>query len=446
MSIFKKAWKKVKKVGEDIGKTVKDIGKTVWEISPHGRVAGAISDISKGKSFGEILEKRVIKGTPIGLIYNVGRGVVENKPILEVIGTGLKDIGLINLQQSLLGGIFGGFGGIGRGLLGLSGLQILGGEALTKIGSKKEAGSGEEAKAGIGIPTFPTIDIRLPDYSEALKRLEERGREIYEAERGRILEDLSKMRGLTYEDLSKMRETALSDISKMRETALSDISKMRETALSDISKMRELTYSDLNKLLGMDVWEKPIEQATEIARREAMRFMDVAGLGGLGAAPLLMSEIVQKATQPLFVEKARGQQALMEMAQRGLQEIGLTGLRGLQEIGLTGLRGLQEIGLTGLRGLQEIGLTGLRGLQEQNILAQRGLQELGAGFTEYMFGLPFKTFDQALKEAGFKYGTALELFRAQLEPYKLILGTQSQEVPPPSFFEDIGTFLSGFLG
>jgi hypothetical protein len=367
MSIFKKAWKTVKKVGEDIGKTVKDIGKTVWEISPHGRVAGAISDISKGKKFGKIVEERVLKGTPVGLIYNVGKGIVENKPILEVIGTGLKDIGLINLQQSLLGGIFGGFGGIGRGLLGelgLSGLQILGGEALAKIGSKK--GAGKEAKAeagagtgaGIGIPNFHTIDIRLPDYSEALKKLEERGKGIYETERGRILEDLSKI--------------------------------------------RELTYSDLNKLLGMDVWEQPIRQAEEIGRREAMRFMDVAGLGGLGAAPLLMSEIVQKATQPLLVEKARGQQALMEMAQRGL---------------------LEQIGL-----------------------AQRGLQDLGAGFTEYMLGLPFRTFEQALKEAGFKYGTALELFRAQLEPYKLILGTESREVPPPSFFEDIGTFLSGFLG
>jgi hypothetical protein len=340
-------WKKIKKAGEKIGKTVKDIGKTVWEVSPHGRVVGAIQDISKGKKFGKIVEERVLKGTPIGLIYDVGKGVAENKPILEVLGTGLKDIGLINLQQSLLGGIFGGVGGGLLGELGLSGLQILGGEALTKIGSKKGegkeagAGKGKEAGAGgrgIGIPTFPTIDIRLPDYSEALKKLEERGKGIYETERGRILEDLSKM-----------RETSLSDIGRMRELTYTDIGKMRETSLSDIGRMRELTYSDLNKLLGMDVWDQPIRQAEEIGRREAMRFMDVAGLGGLGAAPLLMSEIVQKATQPLLVEKARGQQALMEMAQRGLQEIGLTGLRGLQEIGLTGLRGLQEIGLNRIK-------------------------------------------------------------------------------------------------
>jgi hypothetical protein len=361
-------WKKIKKAGEKIGKTVKDIGKTVWEVSPHGRVVGAIQDISKGKKFGKIVEERVLKGTPIGLIYDVGKGVAENKPILEVLGTGLKDIGLINLQQSLLGGIFGGVGGVGRGLLGelgLSGLQILGGEALTKIGSKKGegkeagAGKGKEAGAGgIGIPTFPTIDIRLPDYSEALKKLEERGKGIYETERGRILEDLSRM--------------------------------------------RELTYSDLNRLLGMDVWEQPIRQAEEIGRREAMRFMDVAGLGGLGAAPLLMSEIVQKATQPLLVEKARGQQAIMEMAQRGLLD--------------------------------------------QIALGQRGLQELGAGFTDYMLELPFRTFEQALREAQFKYGTALGLFKAQLEPYEMILRTESREVPPPSFFEDVGTFLSGLLG
>ena len=404
MSILKKAWKTIKKVGEDIGEKVKDIAKTVWEVSPPGRVVGAISDISKGEKFGKIVEERVLKGTPVGLIYNVGKGIVENKPILEVVGTAIKDIGLINLQKSLLGGIFGGIGGRGilgglgggglLGGLGLSGLQILGGEALTKIGTKigTETKAGEEAKAGgeIGLPTFSTIDIRLPDYSDALKRLEERGRGIYETERGRILEDLARM--------------------------------------------RELTYSDLNKLLGMDVWEQPIQQATEIARREAMRFMDVAGLGGLGAAPLLMSEIVQKATQPLLVEKARGQQALIEMAQRGLQEIGLTGLRGLQEIGLTGLRGLQEIGLTGLRGLQE-----------QTILAQRGLQDLGAGFTEYMYGLPFKTFDQALKEAQFKYSTAFRLFDLQLEPYRIILGAQSRYTPPPGFFEDFATFISGML-
>ena len=207
------------------------------------------------------------------------------------------------------------------------------------------------------LPSFQLVDIRLPDYSEVLKKLEERGKGIYETERGRILEDLARM--------------------------------------------RELTFSDLNKLLGMDVWEKPIQQATEIARREAMRFMDVAGLGGLGAAPLLMSEIVQKATQPLLVEKARGQQALMEMAQRGLLE--------------------------------------------QIALAQRGLQDLGAGFTEYMYGLPFKTFDQALKEAQFKYSTAFRLFDLQLEPYRIILGAQSRYVPPPGFFEDLATFISGML-
>ena len=365
MSILKKAWKTIKKVGEDIGEKVKDIAKTVWEVSPHGRVVGAISDILKGKKFGKIVEERVLKGTPVGLIYNVGKGIVENKPILEVIGTAIKDIGLINLQKSLFGGIFGGVGGggilgeLGRGeLLGglaLSGLQILGGEALRKIGTETKAE--EEAKAGIVLPTFSTIDIRLPDYSEALKMLEERGKGIYETERGRILEDLARM--------------------------------------------RELTYSDLNKLLGMDVWEKPIEQATEIARREAMRFMDVAGLGGLGAAPLLMSEIVQKATQPLLVEKARGQQALMEMAQKGL---------------------LEQIGL-----------------------AQRGLQDLVAGFTEYMYGLPFTTFEQALKEAKFKYDTALRLFEAQLEPYRWILGAESRYVPPPGFFEDLATFISGMF-
>jgi DNA-binding transcriptional ArsR family regulator len=202
-----------------------------------------------------------------------------------------------------------------------------------------------------------TIDIRLPDYSEVLKKLEERGKGIYETERRRILEDLSKM--------------------------------------------RELTYSDLNKLLGMDVWDQPIRQAEEIGRREAMRFMDVAGLGGLGAAPLLMSEIVQKFTQPLLVEKARGQQALMEMAQRGLLD--------------------------------------------QIALGQRGLQELGKGFTEYMYGLPFETFKQALKEAQFKYSTAFRLFDAQLEPYRIILGAQSRYTPPPGFIEDIATYFSAIL-
>jgi len=214
--------------------------------------------------------------------------------------------------------------------------------------------SGSTSGLGTGLGT---IDIRLPDYSEVLKKLEERGKGIYETERGRILEDLARM--------------------------------------------RELTFSDLNKLLGMDVWEQPIQQATEIARREAMRFMDVAGLGGLGVAPLLMSEIVQKATQPLLVEKARGQQALMEMAQRGLLE--------------------------------------------QIALAQRGLQDLGAGFTEYMYGLPFKTFDQALKEAQFKYSTAFRLFDLQLEPYRIILGAQSRYTPPPGFFEDLATYISTIL-
>jgi hypothetical protein len=252
--------------------------------------------------------------------------------------------------------------------------------------------------ASLQSPPKDLMDIRLPDYSEVLKKLEERGKGIYEEERRRILEDLSKMRELTY----------------------SDLSKMRKTALSDIASMRELTYSDLNKLLGMDVWEQPIRQAEEIGRREAMRFMDVAGLGGLGAAPLLMSEIVQKATQPLLVEKARGQQALMEMAQRGLQEIGLTGLRGLQEIGLTGLRGLQE----------------------QTILAQKGLQELGAGISEYMLGLPFKTFEQALKEAELKYETALKMYEQQLKTYQMILSAQSQKEEEPGFFEKVGTFLS----
>jgi hypothetical protein len=212
--------------------------------------------------------------------------------------------------------------------------------------------SPQQSALGIG-----TIDIRLPDYSEVLKKLEERGKGIYETERGRILEDLTKM--------------------------------------------RELTYSDLNKLLGMDVWEQPIRQAEEIGRREAMRFMDVAGLGGLGAAPLLMSEIVQKATQPLLVEKARGQQALMEMAQKGLLE--------------------------------------------QIALGQRGLQELGAGFTEYMYGLPFKTFEQALEEARFKYGTAFRLFEEQLRPYDILLGAQSRYTPPPGFFEDVATFIKGML-
>ena len=218
--------------------------------------------------------------------------------------------------------------------------------------------SGSTSGSTLALKTsFGTIDIGLPDYSEVLKKLEEKGKGIYETERGRILEDLARM--------------------------------------------RELTFSDLNKLLGMDVWEKPIQQATEIARREAMRFMDVAGLGGLGVAPLLMSEIVQKATQPLLVEKARGQQALMEMAQKGL---------------------LEQIGL-----------------------AQRGLQDLVAGFTEYMYGLPFTTFEQALKEAKFKYDTALRLFEAQLEPYRWILGAESRYVPPPSFFEDLATFISGML-
>jgi hypothetical protein len=274
-------------------------------------------------------------------------------------------------------------------------------EGLRRLMESMGMPSAQQAFQGFGLGSGGTIDIRLPDYSEALKKLEERGKGIYETERGRILEDLSKM----------------------RETSLSDIERMRETSLSDIERMRELTYSDLNRLLGMDVWEQPIRQAEEIGRREAMRFMDVAGLGGLGAAPLLMSEIVQKATQPLLVEKARGQQALMEMAQRGLQEIGLTGLRGLQEIGLTGLRGLQE----------------------QSLLAQRGLQELGAGFTEYMYGLPFSTFEQALREAQFKYSTAFRLFDLQLEPYRIILGAQSREVPPPGFFEDLSTYLSSLI-
>jgi hypothetical protein len=212
----------------------------------------------------------------------------------------------------------------------------------------------QQSQTTSGLGTF---DIRLPDYSQVLKKLEERGKGIYETERARILEDLARM--------------------------------------------RELTYSDLNKLLGMDVWEQPIQQATEIARREAMRFMDVAGLGGLGVAPLLMSEIVQKATQPLLVEKARGQQALIEMAQRGLLE--------------------------------------------QIALAQRGLQDLGAGFIEYMYGLPFKTFDQAIKEAQFKYSTAFRLFDLQLEPYRIILGAQSRYTPPPGFFEDVATFISAIL-
>ena len=216
----------------------------------------------------------------------------------------------------------------------------------------------EEMQAqSLSLPSFQPVDIRLPDYSEVLKKLEERGREIYGEGRGRILEDLSKM--------------------------------------------RELTFSDLSRLLGMDVWEQPIRQATEIASREAIRFMDVAGLGGLGAAPLLMSEIVQKATQPLLIEKARGQQAIIEMAQRGLLD--------------------------------------------QIALSQKGLQELGAGFTEYMLGLPFKTFEQALREAQFKYSTAFRLFDLQLEPYRIILGAQSRYTPPPGFFEDLATYFSAIL-
>jgi hypothetical protein len=230
-------------------------------------------------------------------------------------------------------------------------------EGLRRLMERMGMPSVQQAFQGFGLGSGGTIDIRLPDYSEALKKLEERGKGIYETERGRILEDLSRM--------------------------------------------RELTYSDLNRLLGMDVWEQPIRQAEEIGRREAMRFMDVAGLGGLGAAPLLMSEIVQKATQPLLVEKARGQQAIMEMAQRGLLD--------------------------------------------QIALGQRGLQELGAGFTEYMYGLPFRTFEQALREAQFKYSTAFRLFDLQLEPYRIILGAQSREVPPPGFFEDIATYFSAIL-
>jgi len=295
------------------------------------------------------------------------------------------------------------------------------------------------------IPQAPEMEIEIPDVSEALAILQERLGETYTGLREDIFSDLMRLQSGLEQGVLSARGRVMGDLPTLLAHSRAGWDQAIQQARGEISGARGRIQSDLESLLAHRVWEEPIRQAQEIAREEALRFMDVAGIGGLGGSALMMSDIMQEAVQPLLVEKSRGQQALLRGAQEalaGLEQLGvrtLADLLGQKEASATQLlRGTQEI----LGGLETMGI---RGLTELLGGAQAQLGTLGRDYFRMMYELPFEVEKQALAEAGFKYGTALDYFMAQLEPFRIILGAQSSEGVPPSSAEKFWTIFAGLM-
>ena len=357
----------------------------------------------------------------------------------------------------------------------------------------------------------PEIQIEIPDVSEALAILQDRLGEIYQgvggdiwgdlmelqkgleqgllSSRGRVMEDLPTLLGYSRAGWDEAISQARGEIGGARGRVMEDLPTLLgysragwdeaiSQARGEIGGARGRVESDLERLLAHKIWEEPIEQAREIARGEALRFMDVAGIGGLGGSALMMSDIMQEAVQPLLVEKSRGQQALLRGTQEalaGLEQLGVRtiadllgqkemgatqllrgtqeALAGLEQLGvrtIADLLGQKEMGATQLlRGTQDIlgalETTGIRGLTELLGGAQAQLGALTRDYFRMMYELPFEVEQQALAEAAFKYGTALDYYMAQLEPFRLILGAQSSEGIPPSNAEQFWTMFAAFM-
>ena len=291
----------------------------------------------------------------------------------------------------------------------------------------------------------PEIQIEIPDVSEALAILQDRLGEIYQGVGGDIWGDLMELQKGLEQGLLSSRGRVMEDLPTLLGYSRAGWDEAISQARGEIGGARGRVESDLERLLAHKIWEEPIEQAREIARGEALRFMDVAGIGGLGGSALMMSDIMQEAVQPLLVEKSRGQQALL----RGTQEA----LAGLEQLGvrtIADLLGQKEMGATQLlRGTQDIlgalETTGIRGLTELLGGAQAQLGALTRDYFRMMYELPFEVEQQALAEAAFKYGTALDYYMAQLEPFRLILGAQSSEGIPPSNAEQFWTMFAAFM-
>ena len=291
----------------------------------------------------------------------------------------------------------------------------------------------------------PEIQIEIPDVSEALAILQDRLGEIYQGVGGDIWGDLMELQKGLEQGLLSSRGRVMEDLPTLLGYSRAGWDEAISQARGEIGGARRRVESDLERLLAHKIWEEPIEQAREIARGEALRFMDVAGIGGLGGSALMMSDIMQEAVQPLLVEKSRGQQALL----RGTQEA----LAGLEQLGvrtIADLLGQKEMGATQLlRGTQDIlgalETTGIRGLTELLGGAQAQLGALTRDYFRMMYELPFEVEQQALAEAAFKYGTALDYYMAQLEPFRIILGAQSSEGIPPSNAEQFWTMFAAFM-